>query len=435
MIIEYQKNFQRTDGCKMISPHHFHPTNGVRPSDSTNIKFNHDTSSSSKDAINIRRSCAKGIDVSNGEWIDSGDIVTNEPFCYTTNRAVTVKARFEASGFITSAVIRAACAGAAGSLSSLMPTNVVFSSGVSSPEYFEFAMEKKTLNCIDRSLGGVLSWTADSVNGQSGCKMNDSGPHLVYTILGEPKLPWKNIYGEDENAWTNALEFAIVKAGAQGKSTDKDALAAITKYLHSGHGLVYDTVEGAPRYWDPATGVFSATTYITVPNSAGVTNLVNCYDQAHGVVTLGNILGPSVNAIPRFTMPFGYINTTNLVGVGACNNPFYDSTNEWEYVNITGTGSVSIGKGIPLKVPVCNVDDNTRTLFGNHMYATYHAGGYDYVFDACAGPFIGGISKTNYLNNAIDHSTIDEREFSFYGGTIINLPKKDEDYPIDFPIN
>ena len=30
-------NFQRTEGCKMISPHHFHPTNGVRPSDSDNI--------------------------------------------------------------------------------------------------------------------------------------------------------------------------------------------------------------------------------------------------------------------------------------------------------------------------------------------------------------------------------------------------------------
>jgi hypothetical protein len=102
-----------------------------------------------------------------------------------------------------------------------MPTNVVFSSGVSSPEYFEFAMKKKTLNRIDRSLGGVLSWTADSVNGKSGCKMNDSGPHLVYTILGEPKPPWKNAHGEHENAWTNVLEFAIVKAGAQGKTRIK----------------------------------------------------------------------------------------------------------------------------------------------------------------------------------------------------------------------
>ncbi len=34
----------------------------------------------------------------------------------------------------------------------------------------------------------------------------------------------------------------------------------------------------------------------------------------------------------------------------------------------------------------------------------------------------------------MNNSTIDERELSFYGGTIINLPKKDEDYPIDFPI-
>ena len=33
MIIEYQKNFQGMVGCKMISPHHSHPTNGVRPSD------------------------------------------------------------------------------------------------------------------------------------------------------------------------------------------------------------------------------------------------------------------------------------------------------------------------------------------------------------------------------------------------------------------
>ena len=27
-------NFQRTEGCKMFSSHHFHPTNGVRLSDS-----------------------------------------------------------------------------------------------------------------------------------------------------------------------------------------------------------------------------------------------------------------------------------------------------------------------------------------------------------------------------------------------------------------
>ena len=36
MMDDYKNsdNFQRTEGCKMISPHHSHPTNGVRPSDS-----------------------------------------------------------------------------------------------------------------------------------------------------------------------------------------------------------------------------------------------------------------------------------------------------------------------------------------------------------------------------------------------------------------
>ena len=405
----------------------------------TNIKFNHDTSSSSKDAINIRRSCAKGIDISNGEWIDSGDIVTNEPFCYTTNRAVTVKARFEASGFITSAVIRATCAGAGGSLSSLLPTNVVFAGGVSSPEYVEFSMTNRTLSCIDRSGGGVLDWSADSINEQSGCDMNNSGPHLVYTILGEPKPPWDNKYGEHENAWTNALEFAIVKAGAQGKSTDKDALAAITKYLHSGHGLVYDTVSGSSRYW--ITNSFSATAYINVTNSASATNFVNCYDQAYGVATIGNLLGPTTAVVPWHTEPFGYINTTNLVGVGTCNNPFYNMTIQNIYVkDVSAAGSVFFGNCMPPTDLVCSVNDKTRTWFLRHKYVVLDVGGVDYVFDACAGPFCGESTRIDYLNRAIDRSTQEEELLSFY--TSLRMPnflfkngKRDYSEKASFPIH
>jgi hypothetical protein len=37
MMDDYKisENFQGGAGCKMISPHHFHPTNGVCPSDSS----------------------------------------------------------------------------------------------------------------------------------------------------------------------------------------------------------------------------------------------------------------------------------------------------------------------------------------------------------------------------------------------------------------
>ena len=33
-------NFQRTEGRKMISPHHFYPANGVGPSDSYGYHYN-----------------------------------------------------------------------------------------------------------------------------------------------------------------------------------------------------------------------------------------------------------------------------------------------------------------------------------------------------------------------------------------------------------
>ena len=42
MMMDDYKNsddFQRTEGCKMISPHHSHPTNGVRPSDSMSAAY------------------------------------------------------------------------------------------------------------------------------------------------------------------------------------------------------------------------------------------------------------------------------------------------------------------------------------------------------------------------------------------------------------
>ena len=51
MMDDYKNsdNFQGTEGCKIISPHYFHPTNGVRPSDSNGIvstlEMNKDTKS------------------------------------------------------------------------------------------------------------------------------------------------------------------------------------------------------------------------------------------------------------------------------------------------------------------------------------------------------------------------------------------------------
>ncbi|MDR2757566.1 MAG: hypothetical protein LBC20_17900, partial [Planctomycetaceae bacterium] len=82
---------------------------------------------------------------------------------------------------------------------------------------------------------------------------------------------------------------------------------------------------------------------------------------------------------------FGYINTVNLVGIGNCNNPFYNN----------GTAINSPVVGADLLLP-------NRTGFGNHAFAML---GND-VYDACA--LTIGVSFNNYLMTAIDTSTTAE---------------------------
>ena len=240
-----------------------------------------------------------------------------------------------------------------------------------------------TLARIDRS-EGALAWSADSVNGQSACAMNDSGPHIVYTILGEPKPPWVNAYPNEKNAWTNALEFAIVKAGAAGKDKDKDALAAVTTYLHGGHGLTYDVHGGNPNY--KISGMFYLTGFMEKDPHGSIGNpgnVVCCYDMAGAVTSLGCLLGADVKYCKMDT--FGYINKVDLIGQGLCNNPFYP---------LSTSG---------LKIADSDAVRRVRYDFGNHAFAECCG----LVFDACAGPVLG-VLETDYIAQAIDVSTPSE---------------------------
>jgi len=132
-------------------------------------------------------------------------------------------------------------------------------------------------------------------------------------------------------------------------------------------------------------------------------------------------------------MPFGYINTTDLVGVGSCNNPFFNTTNEVNYIdNVTPSGIVSYSSCMPPTNRVCGVDDKKRSSFSNHMYAILNNGGTNYVFDACAGPVVGNLDRDAYLNMTIDHSTSDERLLGFY--TTLSVRRIDQGLPASFPL-
>ncbi|MGD9780657.1 MAG: lamin tail domain-containing protein [Kiritimatiellia bacterium] len=356
----------------------------------TNIKFNHNTASSASDAINIRQDYTHEYDISSGEWVKGG---TNIPVCYTTNKAVTIKARFTVQpASVTSADIWAVSTDSDGSLDDVIEASITCSGGVSVGDpngYVELQITGNTPATIKKTATDVWQWKMENINGSGSiaCDLNLSGSHTVYTVLNEPATPWVNTVGSQNNAWTKALELAIVSASCNGDSSAPGALSHITQYLHTGHGLTYDTNAGEAAYASSNLGeTFQLTEYIEKTGGDNVSppradNIVNCYDQAAGVYTLARLLGVSVAY--RFMYPFGYINTVNLIGEGNCNNPFYPQSTSG--LKIAGADDV----------------DPVRKGFGNHAFTAY--GGY--VFDACAGPVIGTRTEAQYVSDTIDVST------------------------------
>ena len=80
-----------------------------------------------------------------------------------------------------------------------------------------------------------------------------------------------------------------------------------------------------------------------------------------------------------FLQPFGFINPTDLVGVGMCNNPFFGDDPSKRLVDW---------------------DDPDRSSFYNHAFAvTYGAT----VVDACAKPHLATETPEEYLTDSIDH--------------------------------
>ena len=117
--------------------------------------------------------------------------------------------------------------------------------------------------------------------------------------------------------------------------------------------------------------------------------VVNCVDQAAGLVSLSTLLG--IGSCMWKTMPFGYINTVSLVGVGRCNNPLCGNSS-WP------------------ETPICSEDSFSRSSLMMHMYVVYDK----LAWDSCIGPALGDKSRLRYLRSIIDASTDDEYQSSFF---------------------
>ena len=186
---------------------------------------------------------------------------------------------------------------------------------------------------------------------------------------------------------------------ANGDNAKVEALSDITFHLFYNMGFKYETKRGAPSYY--VKSKFDLSSYLVHSRTS-----VNCYDQAYGVATIGNLLG--INSTPVFTEPFGFINLVNIVGVGPCNNPFY------------------MGPYTTVHIPVAGQDDANRSSFGNHMYV-YAEGR---VFDACAGAELGIQENILYLRSIIDCSTDVEMASSFFCATQRKCQFKSQSYAL-----
>ena len=203
-----------------------------------------------------------------------------------------------------------------------------------------------------------------------------------------------------QRPWASALDFACLTA--KGARSADAALTAITQKLFSNMGFEYDTMWGTTQFYDSEEKYFKLSQYLS--DGGGI---VNCYDQALGVVSLGNILGAESHVVG--VKPLGYIETGDLVGVGRCNNPIYTGPERWRR-RCRIEGEVTTRVVYVPRSPMASEDTIDRSMFDSHGFAV--SGGL--VFDACIGPFCGEHDVTNYLNQVVDQTTEDERLNGFF---------------------
>lgn len=197
-----------------------------------------------------------------------------------------------------------------------------------------------------------------------------------YALLERPAA-----FFEPAGVWVEALRFLFDRVGVAGLAMPAQVVDKVARHCHGRHGVRYDTFHGAPAYGCSGTGgTFQLAAYL-----AAAKPVVNCYDQAGAVQSLAGALGVAANWF--YLQPYGFIHTTDLVGVGPCNNPFF-----------SGNGSAA----------TVGTNDRKRSAFANHAFAGL--GGK--VVDACAGPHTGNEDRARYVSAAIDATTT---LYSLYG--------------------
>ena len=207
-----------------------------------------------------------------------------------------------------------------------------------------------------------------------------------------------------DGVWAEALRFLFKKGAVRGEDNQKDAVAKVAECCFSLDTHKYD-LEAGRAFFGGFTGNFKLADYMGSKKDP-----VNCYDQTYAIIVFAGALGIAVDGL--YLEPFGFLNETDLVGWGRCNNPFPGRKYNSEKAKVKQAKKEDY--------LVVSPNDPYRMPFGNHMFCEMQ----NSTFDACAGPAKGALDRKQYLLNNIDTTTLLNEAYKPYGfrpGTVSDI--------------
>lgn len=351
------------------------------------ITFNWDETNNTFDAINIRKNLTETIKTP--EYTKS----LHSPILYKVNQSnIKIKVKFCIEDNKKTKYTIQGFAGKNNRILSDTDSQVVkFNNGKS--DEIIFTLSSSLPNNILHSYESIIWKITKCGTGEVETKDIE-----VYTVFNSPSVsnqnPWKLDCNSEQTPWSDALELLFSKNGANinNTSSEEEALKLITAYFFEKHGAYYDTHEYfLNQYCHAWENKFNLSKYLWQISEE---EKVSCHTQAGIVYIMSKLLGINPDVI--YFCKWGYINTTNLVGVGPCNNPFYQP--------VTCDNPKRPG------VPVTDTNNIHRSLFGSHVLISYN----DKIYDATLGPALGTQSLEEYLKTMIDISTPKEASKASY---------------------
>jgi|GEM_PF-5194260 len=228
---------------------------------------------------------------------------------------------------------------------------------------------------------GNCSW---GVEGGGVCVLSGSVFLEMFFVFDDPSA---FDFFKSTGVWAEALRYLFTNNSAFARETvPQDAVVKVTQTCFGIRYHKYEITQGEARYGG-ATGTFELNRYM-----APSYGFVNCYDQSYAVTVFCGALGIDVPGL--YLRPFGYINTTNLVGWGNCNNPFPSG----KFNTVVRSGITGVRPENFLQV---GINDPDRSGFGNHMFCEFSGK----IFDACAGSYDGVGDRAAYVTAVIDSTT------------------------------